>query len=152
MDFLFSFCNWRYLSPLKPGAIQESKLNVWSFVFVFVFVFVVVFCFSQVGAIQEGLANWMCGHERPAGWALTLGGKSGDEHFTFLHFSPPDDDLITSFSFYILTPHFSLCGGRLILLFVVFLKTWNKKLPFRIFLLNTISKFITSKNPRVQDS
>ena len=58
MDFLFSFCNWRYLFPLKPGAIQETKLNVWSFVFVFVFV--VVFCISQVGAIQEGLAN--CGH------------------------------------------------------------------------------------------
>ena len=55
MDFLFSFCNWRYLFPLKPGAIQETKLNVWSFVFVFVFV--VVFCISQVGAIQEGLAN-----------------------------------------------------------------------------------------------
>ena len=98
----------------------------------------------------------MCGHERPAGWALTLGGKSGDEHFTFLHFSPPDDDLITSFSFYILTPHFSLFGGSLILLVVVFLKTWNKKFltnAFQnIFLRNTISKFITSKNPRVQDS
>ena len=53
MDFLVSFCNWRYLCPLKPGAIQDSKLNVWSFVFVFVF----VFCISQVGAIQEGLAN-----------------------------------------------------------------------------------------------
>ena len=57
MDFRVPFSNWRYLFPLKPGAIQESKLNVWSFVFVFVFVFVVVFCISQVGAIQEGLAN-----------------------------------------------------------------------------------------------
>ena len=98
----------------------------------------------------------MCGHERPAGWALTLGGKSGDEHFTFLHFSPRDDDLITSFSFYILTPHFFLCGGRLILLIGVFLKTWNEKFLENVFQKisprNTISKFITSKNLRVQDS
>ena len=98
----------------------------------------------------------MCGHERPAGWALTLGGKSGDEHFTFLHFSPRDDDLITSFSFYILTPQFFLCGGRLILLIGVFLKTRNKKFlknTFqKIFLRNTMSKFITSKKIRVQDS
>ena len=58
VDFLVSFCNCCYLCPLKPGAIQETKLNVWLFVFVFVFVF--FFCISQVGAIQEGLAN--CGH------------------------------------------------------------------------------------------
>ena len=98
----------------------------------------------------------MCGHERPAGWALTLGGKSGDEHFTFLHFSPRDDDLITSLSFYILTPHFFLCGGRLIFLIGVFLKTWNEKFLENVFQKisprNTISKFITSKNLRVQDS
>ena len=98
----------------------------------------------------------MCGHVRPAGWVLTLGGKSGDEHFTFLHFSPRDDDLITSFSFYIFTPHFSLCGDWLMFLIVVFLKTWNKKFLKnvfqKVFLRNTISKFITGKDPRVQDS
>ena len=98
----------------------------------------------------------MCGPERLAGRVLTLGGKSGDEHFTFLHFSPRDDDLITSYSFYIITPHFFLCGGRLIFLIRVFLKTWNKKFLKnvfqKVFLRNTISKFITSKDPRVHDS
>ena len=78
MDFLFSFCNWRYLFPLKPGAIQECKLNVWSFVFLFVFVFVVVFCISQVGAIQEvwqiecvGMRGQLAGRSPWAGKAET---------------------------------------------------------------------------------